>query len=262
MDKESLFISEYEITVDYVFSNTSQQDLVVPIAFPMPAMYFGPNDHSGIRDFKLWVDGKAIKTKRQLVILLDDKTDISKKIAEYGWHEEDLIDYIRDDGFVADAPPKGKKSLPKEWFDGGRPLFTLNEYFIWQQKFLAGKPVSIKHSYSPAISSSVSQDASYLIKDYAKVTCLDKGTQVEMRKLGNEYGLNWSYISYILVTANNWQGAIKDFNLTIRKLNPKDLVSLCFDGDLKKIDPLTFEFHQKNFKPTHDLNLLFTRKPE
>ena len=39
-----------------------------------------------------------------------------------------------------------------------------------------------------------------------------------------------------------------------------DLASLCFDGDLKKTNPLTFEFRQKNFKPTHDLNLLFIRK--
>jgi hypothetical protein len=87
MDKESLFISEEKITVDYVFNNTSQQDLVVPIAFPMPAMYFGSSDHGEIKDFKLWVDGKPIKTERKLVILLDGKTDISKKVAESGWSE-------------------------------------------------------------------------------------------------------------------------------------------------------------------------------
>jgi hypothetical protein len=102
MDKESLFISEEKITVDYVFTNTSQQDLVVPIAFPMPAMYFGSSDHGEIKDFKLWVNGKPIKTERKLVILLDGKTDISKKVAESGWSEQELIDYIGD-GFVEDT---------------------------------------------------------------------------------------------------------------------------------------------------------------
>jgi hypothetical protein len=79
MDKESLFISEEKITEDYLYTNTSQQDLVVPIAFPMPAMNFGSFDHGEIEDFKLWVDGKPVKTERKLVILLDGKNDISKK---------------------------------------------------------------------------------------------------------------------------------------------------------------------------------------
>lgn len=262
MDKEALFISEEKITVDYVFTNSSQKDLVVPIAFPMPPMYFGSSDHGEITDFKLWVDGKPIKTERKLVILLDDKTDVSKKVTEAGWSEQELIDYIGD-GFVENAPPKGNKPLPKAWFDkSGAPLFTLNEYFIWQQKFPAGKPVSIKHSYSPSISTGVPQPLSYLVADYAQATCLDKSTQAEMKKREREYGLSWAYVSYILMTANNWQGAIKDFKLTVKKKNAKDLVSFCFEGDLKKVDPLTFEFHQQNFKPTNDLNLLFTRKPE
>ena len=106
------------------------------------------------------------------------------------------------------------------------------------------------------------QPASYLIQDYAKATCLDKGSQLEMKKREREYGLSWAYVSYILMTANNWQGAIKDFTLTVKKQNPKDMVSLCFDGELKKTDPKTFEFHQQNYKPTRDLSLLFIRKPE
>jgi hypothetical protein len=52
------------------------------------------------------------------VILLDGKTDISKKVAEYGCSEKDLIGYIGD-GFVADATPKGIKPLPKAWFKLG-----------------------------------------------------------------------------------------------------------------------------------------------
>lgn len=42
MDKESLFISEAEVRVDYLFTNTSSQDLIVPIAFPMPPMFLAP----------------------------------------------------------------------------------------------------------------------------------------------------------------------------------------------------------------------------
>lgn len=48
MDKESLFISETEVRVDYVFTNTSSQDLIVPIAFPMPPMFFGSTDTAAL----------------------------------------------------------------------------------------------------------------------------------------------------------------------------------------------------------------------
>jgi hypothetical protein len=262
MDKESLLISEKNIQVDYVFTNTSQTDLVVPIAFPMPAMYFGSSDHGEIKDFKLWVDGKSIKTERKLVILLEGKTDISKKVAEFGWSENELTDYIGN-GFVEDVPPKGKTPLPKSWFgEDGVPLFTLNEYFIWQQKFPARKSVVIKHSYSPSISTGVPQSAQFLIEEYAKTACIDKSAQFDMKKHEPEFGLYWANVSYILMTANYWQGAIKDFKLTVKKQNAKDVVSLCFDGEMKKTDPLTFEFHQLNFKPTQNLDLLFTRKSE
>lgn len=51
MDKESLFISEEKIEVNYVFTNNGAQDLEVPIAFPMPPIYFGMSDHNEIENF-------------------------------------------------------------------------------------------------------------------------------------------------------------------------------------------------------------------
>ncbi|RYG09868.1 MAG: DUF4424 domain-containing protein, partial [Chitinophagaceae bacterium] len=81
-----------------------------------------------------------------------------------------------------------------------------------------------------------------------------------MKKLENKEGLNWTHISYILLTANNWQGPIKEFELTIKKQQAADILSLCFAGTLKKIDPVTFVFRQANFRPQEDISLLFIRK--
>ena len=263
MDKESLVISESTITVDYEFRNTSTQDLMIPVAFPMPPMYFGFSDHSEIKDFKLWADGKPIKTKRQLVILLNNQTDITNEVAGLGWSESELITYIDNRYELNNQPPKGNKPLPAAWFDQrGEPLFTLNEYFIWQQMFGAGKTVKIKHTYSPSLTTGVPMPATNLIKDYAKATCLDKSTQHNMFKREKEYGLRWANVRYILLTGNNWQGAIKDFNLSIEKQYPEEMVSLCFDGELKKVSPTTFSFNQKNFKPKQNLNILFLSGPD
>jgi hypothetical protein len=182
-----------------------------------------------------------------------------------GYHHDKRL-YIHYDlvAFIeSDEMPQGKNPLPSEWFDDNyQPRFTMSNYFVWQQHFPAGKSLSIRHSYTPSVTSGVPQDASYIIENYAKDTCLDKSAQAAVKKRESEFGVNWANLRYILVTANNWQGAIKDFHLTIKKEKSTDLISLCFDGELKKTDDLTFEFRQKNFKPSHDLNLLFVSKPE
>jgi hypothetical protein len=179
-------------------------------------------------------------------------------MAKLGWSIDDIGTFIESDEI-----PQGKKPLPAEWFDkNNEPRFTMSNYFTWQQHFPAGKSVSIRHSYTPSLTTGVPQPARYIVETYRTDTCLDNNSQSAVYKRETKLGVGWADLRYILVTANNWQGAINDFSLTIKKRNPTDLVSLCFDADLKKTDSLTFVFHQKNFKPKHDLNLLFVRKPE
>ncbi|HRH78032.1 MAG TPA: DUF4424 family protein, partial [Cellvibrionaceae bacterium] len=95
----------------------------------------------------------------------------------------------------------------------------------------------------------------------AKHACIDAATQAGIKKRESAVGINWAYLRYILLTANNWQGPIKSFELTIQKQHPQQIISLCFDGELKKIDPLRFRFSAKDFSPRQDLNILFLAKP-
>jgi len=256
MEKELLVISATQVQVHYVFKNTGNVELIIPIAFPMPPMYFGEGNHSKIQDFKLFVDGVRAKTKRRLVVLLEGKTDITAKIAALGWSEKNLLEYVQSKEW-----PKGKTRLPSSWFyDGDEPLFTLNEYFVWQQEFPPGKAISVRHSYTPSVSIGVPYPAADIIRAYAKNTCMDNAAVAALQRRDRGQGIDWAHLSYILLTANNWQGPIKDFTLRIKKQSATDLVSLCFDDELKKLDPLTFEFHQENYRPTRDLSILFTRK--
>ncbi|MBG3850446.1 DUF4424 domain-containing protein [Xanthomonas sp. WHRI 8391] len=258
MDKEALLLSEERVQVDYVFTNNSERALTVPIAFPMPPMYFGMADHSELTDFKLWVDGKPIATTRKLVVLLDDGSDISKAFAASGWSADDVATFT-ESGTV----PKGRKLLPARWIDPDQqPRFTLSEYFVWQQLFPARRSVQIRHAYAPSVSTGVPQSSAFLLESYAKDTCIDPATRTSMQRREGEHGLGWANLRYVLTTGKNWNGPIKDFQLTIRKQAASDMLSLCFDGALKKIDPLTFQFKQTNFVPMRDLNLLFVRRPE
>jgi hypothetical protein len=218
-------------------------------------MFFGDMDHNDISDFKLWIDGIPIKTTRKLVILLDQEIDITNEVEKLHWSEDDLKSFLTNH-----ALPRGRASLPEEWFDeNNEPRFTLNEYFIWSQEFVSGKPLRIRHSYVPSLSSGVPKPSSDLIKYFEDPVCLDQSAKAGIKRREHEYGVAYSSLEYILVTANNWQGPIKDFHLSIKKSHPSDMISLCMDGNLKKTDALTFEFHQKNFIPKHDLNILFVK---
>ncbi len=257
MQREQLLLSETGVDVRYQFINESAQDLTIDMAFPMPAMYFGMSDHNSIRDFTLWVNDKVQQTQRRLVVLLDGR-DIWPELQQRGWDEPRLLAMMEE--FAESAEPPG---LPASWLDAnGAPRFTLHEYFLWRQHFPAGQPVRIRHHYVPSITTGVPQPGSVLIEEYAKLACLDQATRAGIARREGEYGVGWSYLRYILTTANNWHGAIDEFHLIIKKQAASDLLSLCFAGELQKRDALTFEYHARHFQPAQDLGILFIRKAQ
>jgi hypothetical protein len=66
----------------------------------------------------------------------------------------------------------------------------------------------------------------------------------------------WGSITdYILSTANTWKGPIGQFHLTLDKLDPNAVLTLCWKGALKKTGPTTFEFSARNFAPAQDIHL-------
>ena len=63
------------------------------------------------------------------------------------------------------------------------------------------------------------------------------------------------WISYIWSTGNNWSGPIGKFHLTIDKVRPENMVSFCWDGDVKKTSPTTFEMDATDFFPPYNREL-------
>ena len=67
-------------------------------------------------------------------------------------------------------------------------------------------------------------------------------------------------LHYVLVTANNWRGAIDNFKLTIDKGVAVNLVSLCRKG-IVKTGPTTFEFKAKDFVTEAGFKDFFVEPP-
>ncbi|HED5891342.1 TPA: DUF4424 family protein [Salmonella enterica] len=269
MTKERLFIASDRINVDYVFINHAAQDITVQIAFPMPPIYQNDSrDHAkGIANFKISVEGKPVKSEsRWRVISLnaanESTQDITARVLQNGWTIPQLIDALRDDDPIKSRNGKdGKPSLPVD------QEIAVQQYFIWQQRFPAGKEIIIHHSYTPSKSSGVPDRLDSLLGDEFGDQCLTTATRKALKRLdagikykneGGDANIGWSELSYILKTGSNWKdGVISDFTLRIHKKSENEVIAPCFSYPLKQIDPLTLEFKQKNFKPDENLDIHF-----
>lgn len=254
MAKERLTISPNRINVDYLFVNHSQQDVVVPMAFPMPEITqnLGEEHAAGISNFKLSVNGKTVKTESRWVVTLHDKQtgkteDITDKMLQTGWTIPKLRQTLRyDDGFIY-RDDENLPQLPSEWFDNEYPRFTLQQFFLWQQAFPAGKEVTIQHSYTPSVSTGVPTSFKWILGDGTKDNegnkCLNTTNLDQLKKLSmtipkqnndsDDTDVGWEQLDYILTTGANWRnGVIGDFTLRIHKNAPDDVVVTCFKHPL------------------------------
>lgn len=274
MAKEQLLIASDRINVDYVFINHSAQDITVPVAFPMPAINknYGQDHSSGIANFKISVDGKPINSTSRWRVMrtnenFEEVEDVTAKVLQSGWTIPQLIELLANDSHFENNDEQGYPRLPPEWVNHGYPQIAVQQYFIWQQSFPAGKEVMIRHSYTPSFSGGVPGSLDWILGGEYSDKCLTPATRKALKQLDagikerNEDGsanIGWGILRYILKTGANWKdGVIGDFTLRIHKSYKNEVVVPCFSYPLKQLDPLTLEFKQKNFKPDNNLDIHF-----
>ena len=148
------------------------------------------------------------------------------------------------------------------------PHWIVRTKFYWIQNFPAHATTVIEHSYQPVTGQFF---FSFLTEDVqgksAEATdyCFDAPTRAKIAAMiavrkktpgpNGEY-LNAYTTDYTLKTANNWNGPIGRFHLTLDKIKPDNVLSLCWRGDLNKTGPTTFEAVRTNFAPAQDIHLL------
>ena len=99
---------------------------------------------------------------------------------------------------------------------------------------------------------------------WTKTYCIDGATRATLAtRIGaknanmEDGGMMLAFSTdYILMSGNNWKGPIGHFHLTLDKLKPDNVLSLCWDGKLKKTGATTFEDTRENFAPARDIKLL------
>lgn len=288
MAAEDLYVSPTKVRVRYEFVNASGRDVETMVAFPLPDLdtdlFNVPHavladDPVNFVGFTVTVNGKKVSFAVEQRAFYKGR-DVTTQLASAGLRSPNVLS---DASALERLPSLGRRQLLSSGLlktggeSGFMPQWTVRTKFYWRQTFPAGKTTVIEHSYRPARGGSFFdiawslKDSSYdpsadLAKRRGGEFCYDAGTLSRIgrmmranRDAGNGPSLEMATTDYILRTANNWQGPIGRFHLTLDKLAPDNVISLCWDGDLKKTGPTTFEFNATNFAPRQDIHMVVMR---
>ena len=142
------------------------------------------------------------------------------------------------------------------------PAWQTRIQYYWTQHFPAGATVELEQTYQPVVGGNymaASMDGASNIKSYcgaadglAKIAAFKKRHPA---KTPDDIVLWENRISYILTTANNWSGAIRNFHVAVVTESPEDLLFTCSDG-LQPAGPARYEMTRTNFRPEKELDLL------
>jgi len=283
MADEDLRISPKRVDIRFVFANDGAKDIDTTVAFPLPDINTAEFSNSPIGTitddpvnfvgFSVKADGRPVAVSVEQRAFFNGR-DVTAIVQSVGLP----LNIITTNGYklllaLSAAKRKVLSAADLAEFDGNDnalPHWIVQTKFYWRQHFPAGKSVMLEHSYQPVTGQSFfgtfdldknTEDGRTFMKTY----CIDDATQATLGRMiaaklkaapqGGGY-LNAYLTEYVLKTGNNWKGPIGHFHLTLDKLRADNVLSLCWDGTLKKTGPTTFEDVRENFAPAGDIKML------
>jgi hypothetical protein len=287
MKSEDLFVSPEKISVTYEFENVTDKALDVLVAFPMPDIEGSGDFNVAVPDresdnlfgFETTFNGEAVDaTLHQQAFAFNlDQTAVLEELAvpltPFGDRTRDVIQEL-DEASIAQLLRLGLV-IPMQYGDGNdnwttyyEPVWTLRSTYSWEAHFEPGETAEVVHTYTPSVGGTVAvtflgptTDYDQRAIEYAKKYCTDDDLIKTIKKTlispDELYSAPFyeSWISYIWSTGDNWAGPIETFTLTIDKGDAKNLVSFCWDGEVKKIGPTTFQMTARDWYPPWDREL-------
>ncbi|AXS39639.1 DUF4424 family protein [Breoghania sp. L-A4] len=264
---EGLYVSAERIDVDYVFENITDRDVTVQMAFPLPDVdarnVYGtwPEQAESTRfiNFATSIDGRPVVTREIVEIIGADGRPITDIFRREGFPLAPYSSAWGDD--IETGTPEAEARMARLAELGllsadGRPDWTTRISFVWEAIFPARRTVEVSHSYKPVAGSFFfTPEVDNFESWYRARYCASAG---EWRSLNRVAGRKQEYrliseVGYALKPGANWAGPIGRFHLTLDKGHPKNLITLCFKGDLKKTAPTRFEFEAFDYTPREDI---------
>jgi hypothetical protein len=287
MKSEDLFISPTEVKVTYQFQNLTDEPLDVLVAFPMPDIEGSGDFNVAVPDresdnlfgFETTFRGEPIEAtihQQAFAFNLDQSAvleEMGVPLTPFGDRTRDILQGLDEDSIarllhLGLVIPMEYGDADGKWTTYYEPVWTLRSTYSWEAHFEPNETVEVVHSYTPSVGGTVAvtflsppDEYGDRAGDYKRKYCTDDALIRAVKKTltsPEEYysaPFYESWITYIWSTGNNWAGPIEEFTLTIDKGDAKNLVSFCWDGDVKKIGPTTFQMTAKDWYPPWEREL-------
>lgn len=276
MTQEILTISKEKIRVQYRFLNESKKDIKSTVAFPMPLYTWssGAGFNEGpIQSFKVWANGKPIKTKSIRKAMIGDR-DVTLELKKIGLSDDQIFVNFGQDIERPFTKKQNARITQLSGVSSDQPRWEVQETSYWEQNYPAGREIAVEHTYKPFLgwiytTGEVPEMPTY--SDWVRPkreeneACVDEETKKAIEAKTKKVLTSGAKVArvtlhdveYILGTGRNWKGSITDFRLRIEKSSVDEIVSLCFPGKPKKISPLVLEFSEANYLPQDKLIIHF-----
>jgi len=264
MLSEDLFLSTEQIRVRYRFYNSSNNDVVIHVAFPLPDLKLDSyddvtvvptDDPLNFVGFSTDVDGQAVHANVEQKAIIGNH-DKSAELRKLGVSLSPYrLPHKMSAGLKSDLERRGLIN------SDGIPNWTLKTTFYWEQRFPSRRELVVEHRYKPSVGSTVDLPTSDLADVlngplYSKY-CIEKSFLNDLSKEHDQFGQ--MRIDYILTTGANWSGPIRQFRVLVDKGAPDSLVSFC-GQNVRKIAPTQFEMKVNNFIPRSNLSVLILKR--
>ena len=286
MVSEDLYVSPSEIRVKYEFLNEGDADARTLVAFPLPDITGSPDfmvsipteNPDNLFGFRTFFNGRPVDAVlhqyafAQNIEYTDYLQDLGVPLTPFGEETIAAIAALSDDqkqelfhrGLIVPLEFDAGQGWQKEYY----PSWTLKSTYSWEADFPVGETVAVEHSYKPSVGGTVAvtflaepneayDPATAYKRKYCTAAAFLNSVERTLPDPEERYGAPFteSWISYVWSTGANWSGPIGTFHLTIDKGSPDNLVSFCWDGEVKKTSPTTFEMEAQDWWPPWEREL-------
>lgn len=296
IEEEDLYISPEKVRVRYVFRNLTDHAVSAPILFPLPDMdirlqsddhYVLPvryGAHPPILTISVKVNGQSIPAGWQQRAYLADGREITETLKQFQLPMLAVGDLTES---ARKLSPADRERLIGEGIIEALEANTFGANWIvrgayhWTQSFVAATQTEVTLEYEPL-------SGGYLTTPTFRATDRPAAVEAELSMRSEkpefypwheEYCMTPAHVKalaampsghgdpsaavawtrYILVSARNWSGPIRNFRLTVDKLHPGAVSAFCAPdrkSPIRKTGATTYQVEIRDFVPRTNFQML------